>query len=324
MKGAMVHSRRNLESTVLAVILALAACSSTDGQATGTTATVLAATVAPTTVVVNTTTSTIPGVFADPVALAHELSVVEAGIRRLGASAAVLDELGRRQQLAYRALARHPEWEADLLTLVDPVASGPLTYHLAARKASVEHAAGKPPVDSPAVLPAWTIVEPLPVSELRGYYDRAAAATGVRWQYLAAIHFQETRMGRVVGVSSAGAVGPMQFLPKVWAACCAGDPLSARDAIMGAAKFLGQHGAPADMRKALNAYNPNSGYVGAVTAYAQNMIADEAAYLGYHGWQVFYGTSAGTVRLPAGYESATEIDAIEYVRHHPDDLLPAT
>ena len=131
-------------------------------------------------------------------------------------------------------------------------------------------------------------------------------------------------MGRVAGVSSAGAVGPMQFLPATWAACCEGDPLVARDAIMGAARYLVARGAPADMQAALNGYNPNSAYVGAVTAYAQNMMADERAYLGYHGWQVFVGTSAGTVRLPVGYSSPTEVDAAAYVRTHPADLVAAS
>ena len=165
-------------------------------------------------------------------------------------------------------------------------------------------------------------MEPLPIDELLGYYREAQTVTGVPWQYLAAIHFQETRMGRVVGVSSAGAIGPMQFLPSTWAACCEGDATVARDAIIGAAQYLVDRGGPADMHAALYGYNPNDGYVGAVTAYAQAMIADERAYLGYHGWQVFYGTSEGTVRLPVGYMAATEVDVLAYVREHPEDVLP--
>lgn len=270
-------------------------------------------------------TTTVPaGVFADVEALAAELSAVEAGIRAEGVSAEELAALGRRQQLAYRAMNRHDEWQSTLLALVDPVAQAPLRYHIAARQFSIAHSAGKPATDPPAVLPAWTIIEPLPVEQLRSYYPEAEAATGVPWQYLAAIHFQETRMGRVVGVSSAGAVGPMQFLPTTWAICCEGDPLDTRDAILGAARYLVAHGAPGDMEAALNAYNPNSAYVGAVTAYAQNMQADERAYLGYHGWQVFYGTSVGTVRLPVGYSATNEVDAAEYVRTHPADVVPIT
>jgi len=254
--------------------------------------------------------------------LAAELSTIEAGIRDPGVSAAALADLGRRQQLAYRAVNRHPEWHTELLELVEPVVLTPLRFHLAARQASVDHAAGRPPSEPATMLPAWTIVAPLPAGELLGYYREAEAATGVPWQYLAAIHFQETRMGRVVGVSTAGAVGPMQFLPSTWAECCTGDPTVARDAIMGAATYLVLRGAPADMAAALNGYNPNAGYVGAVTSFAQNMMADESAYLGYHGWQVFFGTSEGTVRLPVGYTATEPVDVVAHVRNHPDDLLP--
>ena len=234
-----------------------------------------------------------------------------------------LTALGERQQLAYRAVNRHPEWHVQLQQLVDAVAADPMGFQLAARAAQTAHAANRPPGEPVTTLPAWTIVEPLPVDELLGYYREAEEVTGVPWQYLAAIHFQETRMGRVVGVSSAGAVGPMQFLPSTWAACCEGDATVARDAIIGAAHYLVASGGPADMQAALYGYNPNDGYVGAVTAYAQAMIADERAYLGYHGWQVFYSTSEGTVRLPVGYTAAAEVDVLGYVREHPEDVLPA-
>jgi hypothetical protein len=253
--------------------------------------------------------------------LAAELSVVEAGIRADGASAAELADLGRRQQLAYRAVNANVDWGPALLEAVDPVAKVPLQFHLAARQAQLAHSAGKPPGDPVTTLPAWTIVDPLPVDELLADYRDAAAATGVPWEYLAAINFQETRMGRIVGVSSAGAVGPMQFLPSTWAECCTGDPTVPRDAIFGAATYLVAHGAPGDMQAALNAYNPNSAYVGSVTAWAQNMQADERAYLGYHGWQVFIGTSEGTVRLPVGYSADAPVDVVAYLRDHPDDRV---
>jgi hypothetical protein len=276
--------------------------------------------VPPTTALVVTTT--VGGFSSDAVSLADELSAVEAGIRVPGVSPDELIQLGLRQQLAYRAVSAHPEWHADLIALVDPVASGPLSFHLAARQALVDHAASRPPRDPATELPAWTIAQPLPIDELRGYYAQAEAATGVPWQYLAAIHFQETRMGRIVGVSPDGAVGPMQFLPTTWEQCCEGDPTVARDAIIGAARYLVLRGAPGDMQAALNGYNPNSGYVGAVTAYAENMIADERAFLGYHGWDVFFTSSAGTVRLPVGFSAAVPVDVVAYLGEHPGQLVP--
>ncbi|MFZ9628898.1 MAG: lytic transglycosylase domain-containing protein, partial [Ilumatobacteraceae bacterium] len=203
----------------------------------------------------------------------------------------------------------------------DAVALGPLRHHLDARQAWADHSAGREPTEPPSELPAWRIVAPLPADELLGYYRAAQDAIGIPWQYLAAIHFQETRMGRIAGTSSAGAVGPMQFLPSTWAECCEGDPTVASDAIMGAAVYLADRGGVFDIESALYGYNPNSGYVGAVMAYARNMMDDERAYYGYHGWQVLFGTSAGTVRLPVGYDSTVPIRVEEYLADHPDDLV---
>ncbi len=40
-------------------------------------------------------------------------------------------------------------------------------------------------------LPAWRIEPPAPADELLGYYRKAEAATGVGWNYLAAINLVE-------------------------------------------------------------------------------------------------------------------------------------
>src|SRR5438270_10948820 len=61
----------------------------------------------------------------------------------------------------------------------------------------------------PRTLPDWKIVQPAPVEDLLRYYKEAEAQFGVPWQYLAAIHLVETRMGRIRGLSTAGAQGPM-------------------------------------------------------------------------------------------------------------------
>jgi membrane-bound lytic murein transglycosylase B len=120
----------------------------------------------------------------------------------------------------------------------------------------------------------------------------------VPWQYLAAIHLVETRMGRIRGTSSAGARGPMQFLPATWRRYGGGGDIHATgDAVLAAARLLRAHGAPADMARALYAYNPSRRYVRAVTAYAEQMRADPRAFLGYYQWQVYYGDTL----LPEGY-----------------------
>ena len=91
------------------------------------------------------------------------------------------------------------------------------------------------------------IVEPAPIEDLTRYYKDAEAEFGVPWYYLASIHLVETRMGRIRGVSVAGAQGPMQFMPGTWAAYGEGDVNSDRDAIRAAARYLKANRAPADM-----------------------------------------------------------------------------
>jgi membrane-bound lytic murein transglycosylase B len=133
------------------------------------------------------------------------------------------------------------------------------------------------------------------------YYKEAEAQFGVPWYYLAGIHLVETRMGRIRGLSSAGAQGPMQFMPATWAAYGTGDVNDDHDAILGAARYLKANGAPGDMQRAVYAYNHSLGYVGAILAYAEAMRLDPTAYRGYHGWQVYYTTQDGTYLLKPGW-----------------------
>jgi len=146
------------------------------------------------------------------------------------------------------------------------------------------------PVEPDRPLPKWRIVAPDPADELLPLYKAAGAAAGVPWPYLAAIHLVETRMGRIKGDSTAGAQGPMQFIPSTWDIYGqGGDITSNRDAIFAAARLLRASGAPSNMARALRAYNNSARYVTAVTYYAGQITADERAYLGYHAWQVYYG-----------------------------------
>jgi membrane-bound lytic murein transglycosylase B len=91
-------------------------------------------------------------------------------------------------------------------------------------------------------------------------------------------------MGRIRGDSSAGAQGPMQFIPSTWAAYGAGgDVNSYRDSILAAARYLKAAGAPGDMPRAIFAYNHSAFYVNAVTGYGEAMHADPLAYRGFYG-----------------------------------------
>jgi membrane-bound lytic murein transglycosylase B len=153
-----------------------------------------------------------------------------------------------------------------------------------------------------AKLPAWIIKAPAPATELRAAYDEAQKETGVQWQYLAAVNFVETKFGRIRGTSTAGAQGPMQFLPSTWKIYGkGGDINSDRDSIAAAARFLKAKGAPRNMRKALFRYNNSNLYVDAVIAYATTMAADPKMLDDYHGWNVFYRWVEGDVVLQQGY-----------------------
>jgi membrane-bound lytic murein transglycosylase B len=133
-------------------------------------------------------------------------------------------------------------------------------------------------------------------------YHAAEAATGVPWAYLAGIHLIESRLGRIKGPSSAGAQGPMQFEPSTWAEYGQGTNIDDdHDAILAAGRFLAAHGAPANMGRALLAYNNDSRYVRAVTDYANVLLAAPAAFDGYYQWQVEFQTATGTYVLPVGY-----------------------
>ncbi len=228
--------------------------------------------------------------------LAEELTNVER------AAAAGDASVGVRQQLLYRYLAAHPDLDSAVIEAVGGDVRPTIERIVLARQFGQARQASNPnPAQPSTMLPAWTVVAPLPADELLADYHEAEAATGIAWYWLAAIHLQETRMGRIIGTSSAGAIGPMQFLPTTWERCCTGDPTVSRDAIIGAATYLAQSNGLTDMQAAVHEYNPNDGYVATVTAFAENLRDNPHLYLAYREWQVFYATSAGTIRLPIGY-----------------------
>ena len=107
-------------------------------------------------------------------------------------------------------------------------------------------------------------------------YQAAGIEYGVRWEYLAAINEIETDYGRNLNVSSAGALGWMQFMPATWRQYGVDanddkkkDPYNPVDAIFAAARYLKAAGAPKDMRKAIFAYNHADWYVDSVTLRAR-------------------------------------------------------
>ena len=107
-------------------------------------------------------------------------------------------------------------------------------------------------------------------------YQAAGMQYGIRWEILAGINEIETDYGRNLNVSSAGALGWMQFMPATWKAYGVDanqdgvkDPFNPVDAIFAAARYLKAAGADTDIRKGIFAYNHADWYVDSVLMRAQ-------------------------------------------------------
>jgi murein DD-endopeptidase MepM/ murein hydrolase activator NlpD len=109
-------------------------------------------------------------------------------------------------------------------------------------------------------------------------YQRAAAAYGLGPQgaaVLAGINEVETAFGTNLNVSSAGAIGWMQFMPSSWETYGVdangdgvADPYNPEDAIFAAARYLQAAGMPGDTYGAIYSYNHADWYVAEVLANA--------------------------------------------------------
>ena len=102
-------------------------------------------------------------------------------------------------------------------------------------------------------------------------YQAAGTEYGIRWEILAAINEIETDYGRNLNISSAGALGWMQFMPPTWRAYGVDankdgkkDPFNPVDAIFAAARYLNASGGQKDLRRAIFAYNRANWYVDSV------------------------------------------------------------
>ena len=106
---------------------------------------------------------------------------------------------------------------------------------------------------------------------LLSIYQAAGIQYGIHWQVLAAINEIETDYGRNLNVSSAGALGWMQFIPSSWKAYGVDankdgkkDPYNPVDAIFAAARYLKAAGYQQNVRRAIFAYNHADWYVDSV------------------------------------------------------------
>ncbi len=288
-----------------------------ESSVTSSTTTAPPTTSAPPTTAAPTTTTTAPvdvtalrppPLVADPAALAARIADAEAVLRDPGAGEGDVAAAALAQQVGYRQLGDHPEWDAAVLGAL-PAGLRPVAEHHAAARRDLRAITGRPVSE----MPAWRIVAPEPAADLLRLYHEAADEFGVPWQYLAAINLVETGMGRIRGTSVAGAQGPMQFMPATWEAYGEGDVNDPRQAIRGAARYLTANGAPGDMAGALWNYNHSDRYVRAVQRYADLMVEHPGAYAGFHGWGVWYWTTAGDLYLPVGWEALEQVPVEEYL-----------
>ena len=139
------------------------------------------------------------------------------------------------------------------------------------RRATTRHSTLGLPGPAPVGVPNFVISKFRIPPFLLPIYQAAGTQYGIRWEVLAAINEIETDYGRNLNVSSAGALGWMQFIPSSWRAYGTDankdgekDPYNPVDAIFAAARYLKAAGADNDLRRAIFAYNHADWYVDSV------------------------------------------------------------
>ncbi len=118
-------------------------------------------------------------------------------------------------------------------------------------------------------------------------YQAAGVQYGIRWEVLAAINEIETDYGRNLNVSTAGALGWMQFIPSSWRTYGVDanrdgekDPYNPVDAIFAAGRYLKAAGGDGNLRRAIFAYNHADWYVDSVLMRARMIAGMPADVIG--------------------------------------------
>ncbi|MGB9848822.1 MAG: peptidoglycan DD-metalloendopeptidase family protein [Moorellaceae bacterium] len=147
--------------------------------------------------------------------------------------------------------------------------------------------------------PTGAAVADIPAEHLP-IFIKAQEKYGVSWAVLAAIAKTESDFGRNMKVSSAGAIGYMQFMPDTWEAYKQDgngdgrfDPSDPWDAVFSAANMLRANGFDTDPQGAVYAYNHAWWYV-------RKVFEQAAAYS-----STMLPTAKGVWPLPPQYREVT-------------------
>jgi Transglycosylase SLT domain len=168
-----------------------------------------------------------------------------------------------------------------------------------ARRTPLRNPDGSPTPQNPGfmdALPGPSVATGVPNFVIRKFrvpvfllplYQAAGIQYGIRWEVLAAINEIETDYGRNLNVSSAGALGWMQFMPGTWRMYGTDankdgvkDPYNPVDAIFAAARYLKAAGYEQDVRRAIFAYNHADWYVDSVMLRARLIAGVPADLVG--------------------------------------------
>ena len=250
---------------------------------------------------------------------ARRLAALESQLRDPQTPADQLPDLAHQQQVIYRVLSLDRQRSQAVLDQLPTRWRSVAERHLAARRAFLAMSKRRP-----TQVPAWRIIPPEPLPQLRAHYRKAEAATGIEWEVLAAVNLVETGMGRIDGVSIANAQGPMQFLPTTWAepGIGRGDIRNPHDAIQAAARYLVRRGGLKNIRRGLWGYNNSDLYGEAVLLYASLIKEDPQALVGLYHWEIHYNAQQGDLWLPVGYEQLQPLPVDRYLQLHPRSAPP--
>jgi soluble lytic murein transglycosylase-like protein len=203
---------------------------------------------------------------------------------------------GLRQQRILRHISRHPRLARRVLARV-PSPRRPAFASILRAMRDLTELNGVPPKQRPRIRTG----RPAPPADLLRWYRKARGRFGVGVHVLAAVNFVETAFNKLRNRSTAGAQGPMQFIPSTWAAYgLGGDIRDPHDAILGAANYLHANGAPRTYPRALYRYNPSQLYVDAVLRYARLIARDRRWLYAFYSWQVFIRSRSGGERRVTG------------------------